>query len=78
MQASNLVSNAKGIYLYVVCKDAKDPDTIWVMEAWDTKEDHDNSLKIEGVKELIGRAMPLIDGKPEGTVLNVIGGKGVE
>ena len=77
MKASKLVSEAKGIHLYLVCKDVKAADTIWVIEAWDTKEDHDNSLTMMGVKELIARAMPLIDGKPEGVILDVIGGKGV-
>ena len=51
---------------------------MFVSEIWDTKEDHDNSLKIEGCMELISKAMPLIDGKPEGTALEVIGGKGLD
>ena len=59
-------------------KDVKDEDVVFVSEIWDTKEDHDNSLKIEGCTELISRAMPLVDGKPEGTSLEVIGGKGID
>ncbi len=77
VQASKLVSGAKGLHLYIVSVDATDPDIIWIMEAWDSKEDHDNSLKLPGTKELIAQAMPLIEGKPEGTSLEVLGGKGL-
>lgn len=79
LQAAELVRAAKGCHLYIVSKDAKDGDTIWVTEAWDSKEDHDNSLKDKAVRALIMQAMPLLDGKPEGgTELVVLGGVGIE
>ena len=78
LQASKLVSTAKGCNHYIIYKDAKDEDTVVVGEIWDTKEDHDNSLKIEGCMDLISKAMPLIDGKPSGQVLEAIGGKGFD
>jgi quinol monooxygenase YgiN len=77
MHASKLVSNAKGCHQYIIYKDSKDESSIYVSEIWDSKEDHDNSLKIEGCMELISKAIPLIDGKPESTGLEVIGGKGL-
>ena len=77
VQASKLVSTAKGLHLYIVSVDATNPDVIWIMEAWDSKEDHDLSLRLPGTKELIAQAMPLMDGKPEGTALEVLGGKGL-
>ncbi len=78
LQASALVSTAKGCRHYIIYKDAKDEDAIFVSEIWDTKQDHDDSLKLEGCMELISKAMPLIDGKPEGNSLEVIGGKGID
>jgi quinol monooxygenase YgiN len=78
LQASKLVSTAKGCHQYIIYKDPKDDNSVFVSEIWDTKEDHDNSLKIEGCRELISTAMPLIDGRPEGTELEVIGGKGID
>jgi quinol monooxygenase YgiN len=79
IDASKLVSTAKGCRLYLVSTDETDSDTIWVTEVWDTKEDHNNSLNAEGVKALITQAMPLIDGKPEkGQELEVLGGKGID
>jgi quinol monooxygenase YgiN len=68
----------KGCILYVVSIDAANPDAIYVMEVWESKEDHDNSLKLPAVRELITQAMPLLDERPTGgTTLEVLGGKGV-
>lgn len=79
LDASELLSKAKGCHLYLISKDTESKSNIWVNELWDSKEDHDNSLKIEGVKELIMKAIPLIDGQPEkGVELEVIGGAGIE
>jgi quinol monooxygenase YgiN len=74
-QASELVSTAKGCHLYMISKDTQKGDVIWVTEVWDTKEDHDRSLHLAGVRELISKAIPLLDGQPEkGLELEVIGG----
>ncbi|MCJ8166520.1 antibiotic biosynthesis monooxygenase [Pontibacter sp. E15-1] len=79
IQASALVSTAKGCQLYVVSRDTTDKNAVWVTEIWDSKEDHDNSLKVEGVKELISQAMPILDGMPEkGQELEILGGTGIQ
>lgn len=68
----------KGCLLYVVSRDAADADALYVMEVWETKEDHDNSLKEPFVRELIKQAMPIIAETPTGgTTLEILGGKGV-
>lgn len=78
IEASKLVSTAKGCRLYVVSKDKNDLNSVYVTEIWDSKEDHDNALKIEGVKELIMKAMPLLDGQPtKGQELEILGGAGI-
>ncbi len=78
LKAAKLMENAKGCILYIVNKDADNTDCTWVMEIWDSKEEHDNSLKIAGVRELIMQAMPILNGKPEGGItLEVLGGKGL-
>ncbi|MEM6764566.1 MAG: antibiotic biosynthesis monooxygenase [Bacteroidota bacterium] len=78
MKASKLVSNAKGCHLYLVSMDTQDPDAVWITEVWDAEEDHDQSLTMPGVRELIGHAMPILAGKPErGQVLDVLGGAGI-
>lgn len=75
LQASQLVSTAKSCHLYLVSKDKQNPDSIWITEVWDSKEDHDNSLHLDGVGALISQAIPLLAGKPEkGLELDVLGG----
>ena len=79
LQAAELVRHAKGCHIYIIGKDAQDGDVIWVTEVWDSKEGHDDSLKADSVRQLIGKAMPLLDGPPQGgTALEVLGGVGIE
>jgi quinol monooxygenase YgiN len=79
LQASQLVSTATGCQLYLVSRDQSDLDSVWVTEVWDSKTDHDNSLQVDGVKELIAKAMPLLAGRPEkGQELEVLGGAGLQ
>ena len=78
LQAAELVSTAKGCHLYLVSEDKNDPDAVWVTEVWDSKEDHDNSLKVEGVRELISQAIPILAGPPQkGQELVILGGAGI-
>jgi len=78
LKASKLVSDATGCYIYLVGHDSENRDIIRITEVWETKENHNDSLKISGVRELISQAMPLLDGPPlKGTMTEVIGGKGL-
>ena len=78
LKAAEGVSNVKGCHLYVISKDKDDKNTIWITEIWDSKEDHDNSLKAEDARALISKAIPLLDGQPQkGRELEVLGGTGV-
>jgi quinol monooxygenase YgiN len=78
LDASKLVSTVKGCKAYVIGKAQDDLYSIYVTEIWENKEDHDNSLKVEGVRELITKALPIIDGQPQkGQELEIIGGTGI-
>lgn len=78
LEASRLVSTAKGCNLYVIGKDINDLTAVYVTEIWDSKEDHDNSLNVKGVRELIMKAMPILDEQPtKGQELEILGGAGV-
>lgn len=78
LEASKLVAATKGCKLYVIGKDPNDATPVYVTEIWDTKEDHDNSLKLESVRALIMRALPIIDGQPQkGQELEILGGTGI-
>lgn len=77
LKAANLMEKAKGCVLYIISKTADSPEGIYVFEVWDTKDDHDNSLNLPGVRDLISQAMPLLAGKPDGITFEVLGGKGL-
>ena len=79
IEAAHLMAGAKGCVLYVVGNPENQPDTVQIVEVWNSKEEHDDSLNYPGVKDLIARAMPLFDGPPEkGLVVDVKGGHGLE
>lgn len=78
LEASKLVSTAKGCKVYVIGRDDNDQNSVYVTEIWDSKDDHDNSLKAEGVRELITKVMPILDGQPiKGQELEILGGTGI-
>jgi len=79
LEAAALMENAKGCHLYMISHEESTPDIVWITEIWDSKEDHDNSLSVPGVRELIGKAMPIMAGQPErGQELLIKGGLGIK
>ena len=77
-KANGIVSTAAGCRLYIINRDAGKEDTIWVTELWDSAEDHAMSLTMDGCKELITEAMPLLASPPDPIVLEALAGKGTE
>lgn len=80
IEASKLVSTANGCKLYVISKDKEDSNSIYVTEIWDSKQDHDNALKIDAVRALIIKAMPILDQETpptKGQELELLGGSGI-
>jgi len=79
LKAAKLMENAKGCILYIVNKEVGNPDSVYIIEVWESKEDHDKSLGVPGVSELIKQALPILAEKPTGgTTLEVLGGKGLK
>jgi quinol monooxygenase YgiN len=66
-----------GCLSYIVAKDAKDDNAIWVTEVWDSKESHAASLKIPAVQAAIAKGRPLIAGFDSYTETTPIGGVGL-
>jgi quinol monooxygenase YgiN len=69
---------AIGCQLYVVSVADTDPNVIWVTEVWQTKEQHDASLRLPGTRAAIERAMPLLTGEFTRQEVTVVGGLGVQ
>ncbi len=76
LRAGELMRQAPGCHLYLVARKPEDPVGVYVYELWDSPADHQASLKLPGVGELIASARPLIGGPPEQTILEVKGGTG--
>ncbi|MFT5883845.1 MAG: quinol monooxygenase YgiN [Arcticibacterium sp.] len=75
IKASKIVSEAPGCFLYIV---GFEGNTVILQEVWETKKEHDDSLNMPGVRELIGEAIPLLDGPPvKGQELEILGGHGL-
>lgn len=78
LRAAEAMRAVEGCLLYIVGRSAVDPGTVRVFEVWKSKEAHDNSLSLPGVRALIAEALPLIDGRPSGgDTWDVAGGKGL-
>ncbi len=77
LKAANLVPEMEGCYLYVISKATDDPDTVWITEAWRSREDHAASLSNAAVRDIITAARPLIAGMGDGFEIIPVGGKGL-
>ena len=66
-----------GCLSYVIARDLKDDNAIWVTEVWDSKESHAASLQLPAVKAAIARGKPLIAGFGDYNVTEPVGGVGI-
>ncbi len=67
-----------GCRSYIVAKDMKDANAIWVTEVWDTKESHAASLKLPLVQAAIAKGRPLIVGFDNYSETAPVGGAGLK
>jgi quinol monooxygenase YgiN len=68
---------AAGCLLYVVNVADADPDTIWVYEAWQSRDHHDASLQLPETRAAIASAMPMLTGEFSRQETTVVGGLGL-
>ena len=66
-----------GCLSYIVARDSKDENAIWITEVWDSKENHGASLTLPEVRAVITKAKPLIAGFGEGATTIPVGGVGL-
>jgi quinol monooxygenase YgiN len=66
-----------GCLSYVIARDPKDPDALWITEVWDSKDSHTASLQLPAVREAIKRGRPMIAGFGEQIVTEPVGGHGL-
>ena len=51
-----------GNIAYLIGEDSANPDAIWIVELWESKEAHAASLKLPAVQDAIKKGRPLIAG----------------
>ena len=71
------VGDMPGCLSYVVARDPKDPDKLWITEVWASAESHRASLKLPAVAATIEKAMPLIAAFGEHIETEPVGGTGL-
>ena len=72
------ISGLPGCLSYVVAKDPKDPDSLWVTEVWESEADHKASLALPAVRDAITKGRPLIASFEEQHVTEPIGGQAIK
>lgn len=71
------VGSMPGCLSYVVARDPKDADAIWITEVWDSKESHAASLQLPAVQAAIAKGRALIASFGEQIVTEPVGGFGL-
>jgi reactive intermediate/imine deaminase len=66
-----------GCLSYIVAKDPRDADALWVTEVWDSAASHKASLSLPRVREAIAKGRPLIASFGDGVENEPIGGHGL-
>lgn len=66
-----------GCRSYIVSKDAKDENALWITEVWDSKEDHAASLQLPSVQAAIAKGKPMIAGFGDFVMTEPVGGIGL-
>lgn len=72
------VSGMPGCLSYIVAKDPKDANGIWITEVWDSKESHAASLKLPSVQAAIAKGRPLFAGFGVRYETDPVGGHGLQ
>ena len=66
-----------GCLSYVVAKDPRDVNALWVTEVWDSAASHKASLSLPRVREAIAKGRPLVASFGDGVESDPIGGHGL-
>ncbi len=77
LEGAEGLADIEGCRLYVISRDPKDRDSVWITEVWTDQAAHDASLKDPRVRAVIQRARPLIASVADSMEFVPVGGKGV-
>lgn len=66
-----------GCLSYIIARDTRDEDAVWITEVWEDEASHHDSLQLPSVRDAIANAMPLIAGFEPGVITEPVGGVGL-
>jgi quinol monooxygenase YgiN len=75
LTAASRMASVAGCLQYFIYTGAD--ESVWVSEIWRTRDDHDASLDLPGIRELIKETMPLI-ARTDSNQLTPVGGHGLK
>ena len=75
VESGSLFDDNVACLLYLVASPADDPTTIWVVDLWTGEDAHTEALRDPSLRPHIDATVPLLEGMPEQTPLEVRGGK---
>lgn len=67
-----------GCLSYIVAKDSKDSNAIWITEVWKDEKSHKDSLSLPIVQKAITKGRPMIAGFGDQTIIEPVGGQGLK
>ncbi len=67
-----------GCLSYIVAKDPRDENALWITEVWDSAESHKASLKLPEVQAAIAKGRPLIASFGDQVQTEPLGGVGLK
>ena len=63
--------------LYLIYKDKKDPNVIWIEDVWTSKDNHAAAMSTPQMRAYIDESLPLLVKMPEQIEIVFAGGKGL-
>jgi quinol monooxygenase YgiN len=64
-------------HMYLVSESADDPNVIWVVDLWTTREAHAEALRTPELRPYVQKSLPMLEGMPEQIEVRPIGGKDI-
>lgn len=77
LESGRLFDDNLACILYLVSESADDPNLVWVVDLWTSKEAHAEALKAPELRPYVEQAMPMLEGMPKQIEIRPVGGKGL-
>ncbi|HZD73773.1 MAG TPA: antibiotic biosynthesis monooxygenase [Actinomycetota bacterium] len=77
VESGKLFDDNPACILYLVGESSDDPNLVWVVDLWTSREAHAEALEAPELRPYVEQAMPMLEGMPKQIEIRPIGGKGL-